>query len=168
VSTIPFIVNRHLDDDELRDSFCTPKEYADAYGACDLDPFSNPRSHIKAARAFDVDRGQDGFALARYVPRSWRVWCNPPYSRGNVERAVAAYRHTRYTFLLRHDPSTAWFAELWSASDLVCNARDRIDFEPPPGVEASNNPFPAVFFVRHEDDLTPELAALCYVMRPRR
>ncbi len=44
---------------------------------------------------------------------------NPPYSKGQVERWVAAYGHTRFCFLLRFDPSTTWFNTLYTLYKLT-------------------------------------------------
>jgi len=153
------------DDGPDRDTYCTPRHWARRLGRWDYDPCSNSRSHIEADHCFDLElRGQDGLVLARYVPRRARVFCNPPYSRGNVIKWVQAYRHTRFCFLLKHDPSTQWFAELIAYTATVCfPIGERIEFEPPPGVVADSNQFPHAFFFASRDIVPPAVAAACYV-----
>lgn len=74
------------------DEWNTPKELADllyrVLGEFDLDPASNPRSHIRAKRSFsESDNG---------LAQEWRgrVWCNPPYSNISpwCERMLAAHK----------------------------------------------------------------------------
>jgi hypothetical protein len=90
-------------------------------------------------------RGNDGDLY--YTPEADRVFVNPPYSRGQVERWVDHYAHTDFTFLLRWDPSTQWFRKIWHASNYIWFPNRRINFEPPPGVPSSSNPYPhALFF----------------------
>jgi hypothetical protein len=160
-------------DEPDRDTWCTPKWLADAVGEVDLDPCTNSRSHIQAKWTRMLEHGQDGLlhvntdcpaTKALKTPfDSVRTWINPPYSAGQVIRWIRAYRHTRFTFLVRLDPSTAWFDELFNASELVLVPRGkRIDFEPPPGVKASSNPFPHALFYASAADATPEIRRLCY------
>lgn len=158
------------DDEPDRDTWVTPRKLARDVGPWDLDPCSNSRSHILAKRQFDLERrGEDGLVLARYVSARTRVWCNPPYSHGNVIRWVRAYRHTRFCFLLRLDPSTMWFAELWPYAHAMCFLRlERVAFEPPPGLKVvgdnHNNPFPHALIYAHADDITPAVRRACYVL----
>jgi len=155
------------EDDEGpdRDTYCTPLAWARRLGRWDYDPCSNERSHIDARFRFDLSHGRDGLVLARYVPRTARTFINPPYSRGNVIRWVMAYRHTRFCFLVKFDPSTSWFEELYAATQTVClPIHERVEFEPPPGVVASSNQFPHAFFFADRRDIPPAVAAACYVL----
>lgn len=166
--------------DEQRGAWCTPRKYALAVGPYALDPFSNARSHINAALACWLERGDDGFGIGApdYGPGSFycrrngylkadedcTVWLQPPYDI--VLEAIRHYRHTRFTALLRLDPSTQWFSELFDASELVLVPKgDRIEFDPPPGVKPSSNPFPHGFFYSHAEDATPEIRGLCFEWR---
>lgn len=151
-------------DEPDRDTWCTPKWLADAVGEFDLDPCSNSRSHIRARSTCKLSEGRDG--LARCPTQDTRTWINPPYSAGQVIRWVRAYQHTRFTFLVRLDPSTEWFAELYRASEVLLVPRGkRIDFEPPPGVKASSNPFPHVLAYADHRDITREIETLCFEWR---
>ena len=151
------------DNEPDRDTWCTPRWIAEAVGEWDLDPCSNSRSHIRAAQSCNLMRGEDGLAFAADVGPGARVWINPPYSAGQVIRWIRAYRHTRFCFLVRLDPSTEWFAELYAASSLILvPAGRRVDFDPPPGVKASINPFPHAMFYASREDATEQIRALCF------
>jgi hypothetical protein len=167
-------------NDEQRGAWVTPKKYALAVGPHRLDPFSNYRSHILADFTCELERGDDGFGVGAledkpgafytrtggygYAGEDWRVWIQPDYEY--VLEAIRHYGHTRFTALLRLDPSTVWFDELYAISEVIYVPRgDRIEFDPPPGVKASANPFPHGFFYKHAQDATPALRALCFEWR---
>lgn len=163
--------------DEGRDSACTPKWLADLIGRVDLDPCSNPRSHINAAQALSLERGDNGLVDVPGSQSDWspgcyymatltsgrlarakhytRTFINPPYARGQVIRWVRHWRHTNFIFLLRWDPRTKWFRELlphcthvWFPLEVEGHP-GRIEFEPPPGVKFSSNPLPHALYLRH-------------------
>lgn len=155
--------------DPDRDAWVTPKWIADAVGEWDLDPATNERSHIRSRATFMLDRGQDGIALARRVGRNTRVWCNPPFSRGQVIRFVRAYGHTNFCFLLRFDCSTEWFGELEPLCERILVPKNqRIQFDAPHGAKASSTPFPHGLFYRRAIDVTSAIEALCYSWTPTR
>lgn len=151
-----------------RDGWCTPKWLADLIGRVQFDPCSNERSHIDAVIRLilaDGDNGLDeggpgsfhiGTSLdgtsSRRAPKSWVTFINPPYARGQVSRWIAHYKHTRFICLLRWDPSTHWFSELVEECHYVWFPAQRINFEPPPGVKSSSNPFPHALYLRFPDD----------------
>lgn len=162
--------------DEQRGAWCTPKKYADVVGEFDLDPFTNERSHIKSALACMLERGDDGLAIGDpgwfysngngmlQADEDWTVWIQPPYDI--VLKAIRHYGHTRFTALLRLDPSTQWFEELYKLSEIILvPAGDRIEFDPPPGVKPSSNPFPHGFFYKREADVPDALRAMCFEWR---
>lgn len=176
--------------DPARGTYCTPKKWAEAIGPWDLDPFSNPRSHILAADHLSIERGDDGLldlaapgsfyraprtvdekkialfnreAFMSIATASTRTFWQPPYEL--VAECIAHYGHTRFCALLRFDTSTEWFRRLWALTTVVCFPLERLDFEPPPGIESSANPFPHAFFYSHEADITDEIRSLCLVWR---
>lgn len=184
--------------DEQRGAWCSPKEYTDAASAerhFDLDPFTNPRSHLRAVYACMLERGGDGFGLERrHIPGSffikagsiigtcnepccasevalrdinmtatdeWFTWLQPPYDI--VLEALAHYGHTRFVALLRLDTSTEWFEQLFGLSEVIMvPKRDRIEFDPPPGVKGSANPFPHGLYYKRADDVSTAIAEKCY------
>jgi hypothetical protein len=155
--------------DVARGGWCTPKPLAEAVGRWELDPFSNERSNIDCDAECILELGDDGFGREREkrAGEGWyyraatgfgraypdtRVWLQPDYSF--VQRAIDHYGHTRFCALLRFDPRTDWFRRLYVRCQLVCVLWD-INFEPPPGVEASTNTFPHALFYRRFEDATP-------------
>jgi hypothetical protein len=63
--------------DEQRGAWCSPPEYTEAASAehhFDLDPFTNPRSTLRAVYACMLERGGDGFGLDnRDTPGSFYI-----------------------------------------------------------------------------------------------
>lgn len=157
------------DGTAVRDSWCTPAWIASAIGKFDLDPCSNSLGHIRATCRYSLDDGDDGLdPKMANVASSTRTYVNPPYSKGQVERWIAAYGHTRFCFLLRFDPSTEWFARIFKLSQLVAIPRGRrVNFEPPPGVRASSNVFPHALFYARAEDATPAILRACIAWRTR-
>lgn len=153
---------------ELRGSWCTPGWLAGLIGKVYLDPCSNPSSHVDseirctlewASDGLSGDFGEFEFGYRGPPPTGpciaggfagWNdsVFCNPPYGPGEVIKWVRHYRHTRFIFLLRWDPSTEWFSELHPHCTHVWFPSDRIDFEPPPRIRSSSNPFPHALYLR--------------------
>lgn len=158
-----------VEEDPDRDAWVTPRWITEAIGPWDLDPATNSRSTINAARTFMLERGEDGIAMARFIGRNTRVWINPPYSRGMVIKFVRAYRHTNFCFLVRLDFSTEWFAEIEPYVGLILVPRNqRIQFDAPPGAKASSTPFPHGLLFHRPQDATRAIRALCYRWRPER
>lgn len=169
---------------EARESACTPKWLADLIGRVDLDPASNDRSHINAYCKLTLERRENGLHDYGKVDRSYRerpggwdidrtaiastatrVFCNPPYARGQVIKWVKHWRSTNFIFLLRWDPSTEWFAELIHHCTHVWFPGRRINFEPPPGVTFSSNPFPHALYLRNpSEELIGRLTTAGYLM----
>jgi hypothetical protein len=166
--------------DPARGMYCTPKWIADIVGAWDLDPFSNPRSHIVSTERCMLEDGGDGLLDPRR-PGSYRrsgdhvelvagankrVWLQPPYEI--VDEALAHYGHTRFCALLRFDPSTNWFQKLYRLTRLVCvPRRKRINFEPPPGVTVSENSYPHALYYARPEDATEQVLRRCIAWRTR-
>lgn len=170
--------------DKKRGSFCTPKPVAEAVGPWDLDPFSNPRSHIVAARVCMLEDGGDGFGGGRPGPGAYkcggkfplyshatadtRTWIQPDYSF--VMAALLHYEHTRFCALLRFDPRTEWFKWLFARVEAVRVFWD-IQFDPPPGVQVDGkgtNSFPHALFYRDARDVTDDVRRLTFGWRKAR
>lgn len=159
--------------DADRGSWCTPKWLAEMIGPFDLDPCSNPRSHIVAGRRVMLEGGDDGLVPhqggVKLRVADWsRVFINPPYANGSVLRWFDAYKHTAWCFLLRFDPSTEWFAEVYDAASLIAVPKGRrVNFEPPPGVKASSNAIAHALYYRREQDATSAVLKQCVCWRKR-
>lgn len=161
-----------------RGAWCTPEKWARAVGPWDLDPFSNPRSLIVADQRCMLEDGGDGLAnpalpgAYRVGPEQTgvarpdtRVWIQPPYERGFVERVIAHYGHTRFCALLRWSPDTGWFEQLWPLVKVVAfPIGERLDFDPPPGVPESSTPHAHAFHYADPRDVTEEIARTCIVL----
>ncbi|HVK89492.1 MAG TPA: hypothetical protein VM513_35460 [Kofleriaceae bacterium] len=165
-----------------RGTWCTPKWLAELVGPWDLDPFSNPRSHVVSRMRCMLEDGGDGLG-DHTIPGTFfqggarglgpdivgtaaRVWFQPPYTI--VLEAFEHYKHTRFGALLRFDPSTEWFSRIYRASELVCvPRRRRVNFEPPPGIRSSSSSVPHALFYRRAEDATPAVLRACIAWRPR-
>lgn len=150
-----------------RDTWCTPTWITDAIGVFDFDPCANERSHVRAIKSFVLERGENGLVLATDIDAEHHVFINPPYS--DVMPWIRAYAHARFCFLLKLDPSTKWFAELFKHTTLILIPRGtRVQFEAPPGVppdKAIANQFPHALFYAHAEDATDAIRALCFEWR---
>jgi hypothetical protein len=163
--------------DPNRGTWCTPLAVANAIGSFNVDPFSNPRSHIDAAHACSLENGDDGFgngSPGSYFRRAHghdiatentRVFLQPPYDI--VDRVLSHYSHTRFCALLRFDPRTTWFRRLWKHTALCCVFWN-IQFEPPPGVATSSNSFPHALFYANAADVTDEALRMTIAWRTNR
>lgn len=109
------IAKRSKDERDDSDSTRTPLWLAshlyETHGLFDLDPCSNPLSHIQARWSFSLEKGLDGLKLP------WRgsVFKNNPFSRPLPWQLKANYelslgRCTELVELCKCDPST----EAWS------------------------------------------------------
>jgi hypothetical protein len=155
--------------DPTRGSWCTPKWLAEMIGEVDLDPCSNPRSHIAARKTYSLERGEDGLDPRAYtLMGNCRVFINPPYERDSVLRWFRAYRHTNWCFLLRFDPSTEWFGQIYDAAELIAVPRGRrVNFEPPAGVKASSNAIAHALYYRRAADATPAVIRSCVAWKKK-
>jgi len=164
--------------DPIRGTYCTPKWIADIVGPWDLDPFSNPRSHIVASESCMLERGDNGLASGRpgtyalagcgllQAHAETRVWIQPPYEI--VDEAITHYGHTKFCALLRFDPSTKWFARLYRIARLICVPRGRrVEFDPPPGVTVTKNSYPHALFYARPEDATEQVLRRCIAWRTR-
>lgn len=166
--------------DPTRGTWCTAERVARALGPFDLDPFSNPRSHIEATHRCMLEDGGDGFGdgspgsyrmrdpnmglVTLRAGENDRTFWQPPFENGFVERVIRHYGHTRWTALLRFDPRTRWFRMLYRRAAFVL-VLWQAEFEPPPGVKPSSNTFPHAIFYRRSEDVTHDVLRLGFSWR---
>jgi hypothetical protein len=140
------------------DEWYTPQEYIDAarqvMGGIDLDPASCVDANfvVRAGRWFDKD--EDGLAQ----PWFGRVWLNPPYSAGLVERFVrrahemyAAGLVSAAVVLLNNATETQWF-QLMLGHYAVCFPAARVRFWRPGHNPVGARQGQAVFYLGVERD----------------
>lgn len=179
--------------DPRRGAACTPLWLARAVGPWDLDPFSNPRSHVESRWRCMLERGDDGL-LEKLGPgffrssdvgenparanEDTRLWGQPDYRF--TLRAFNHYRHTRWCFLLRFDPRPEWFEEIYERAELVAIPRGTFNndatellsttfnFELAPGLCASGNTFPHALYFRDARDATAAVLRTCICWKKRR
>ena len=112
----------------------------DVLGAIDLDPASSflANQTILAERFFTKE--DDGL-LQEW---SGRVWMNPPYSRGLIDKFVTKLltspRVMASLVLTNSATETNWAQELMTGATWVFFFNHRIHFMPPPGVERPDRP----------------------------
>jgi len=114
------------------DEFYTPRSIRDCLPLIDLDPCSPSHRPIDAGRHYVGSEGQDGLAL------DWHgvVFCNPPYSRGSIERwtakAAAEVEAGRARAVIGLLPSRTdcgyWWRSIWGRA-RVGFLRSRLRFE---------------------------------------
>lgn len=113
----------------------TPAQFTDAarsvMGGIDLDPASSDIANetVNASHYYTID--DDG------LQKQWagRVWMNPPYSGGNMEKFIdkfvlhyAAGDITQAIVLTNNATETGWFHDLLSCAKALCLVRGRIKF----------------------------------------
>ena len=123
-----------------RDAWCTPEWLTRLLPFVDLDPCSNPRSTVRAHKTYSLEAGQDGLVL----PWFGLVFVNGPYSKllPWAEKLAAEGAVTGAGFLVNADHSPGWWHVLKNRLRLRFDFDDRLEFDPPPGIESSRNDKP--------------------------
>lgn len=123
-----------------RDAWCTPEWLAALLPLVDLDPCSNPRSTIRAHRTYSLEAGQDGLLL----PWDGLVYVNGPYSKllPWAKKLAGEGGVTGAGFLVNADHSPGWWHVLKGRLRLRLDFDERLEFDPPPGVDPSKNDRP--------------------------
>lgn len=124
-----------------RDAYCTPAEITALLPAVDLDPCSNPRSTVRARQSWQLERGENGLEVSWTGSGFWNV----PYSKPlpwaeKFDRDRSAI--TSAGWLVNADHSPAWWHLLTKTLTIRLDFDERLEFAPPPGVEASKNDRP--------------------------
>jgi hypothetical protein len=120
-----------------RDSWSTPSDLTALLPAVDLDPCSNSRSTVRAARTYDLARGEDGLVL----PWAGVTFVNGPFSNLGpwAAKLLASPDVTAAAFLVNVDTSTVWWSLLRSRLPVALMFHKRIQFTAPEGVKSSTN-----------------------------
>jgi len=142
-----------------RDEWYTPSYIIEAarrtLGIIMLDPASNPHANavVKAERYYTKEDDA--------ITKTWedRVWCNPPYSRGNVDMFVQKMVSEHINgnmdtgiIIINNATETDWFQMLLQYSSCVCFLNSRVRFYHPERTGESPRQGQAVFFFGEDTD----------------
>jgi len=126
-----------------RDAYCTPGAITALLPRDRVfDPCSNPRSTVWAQRRCSLENGEDGLATPW---ADWLIYANVPYSAPLpwAEKLDAEYPTLLGAgFLVNADHSPRWWKLLAKRLGLRLDFDERLQFDPPPGVEPSKNDRP--------------------------
>jgi ParB family chromosome partitioning protein len=125
----------HVSNNSGENEWYTPPEYIAAavavMGRIDIDPASSDKANetVKASRYYTKD--DDGLS------QIWagKVWMNPPYARGLIDKFTAKYAEyvtdgyiSEGIVLVNNATETNWFMELVNVSDAIVFTKGRIKF----------------------------------------
>lgn len=120
----------------------TPRWILDRLGRFDLDPCAAPSPRpwdIAATRHIELP--EDGLNVEWGAPARTRVWCNPPFGKG--ERELWMYRmalHGNGIMLIPAATETAAFSDfVWKEASAVLFLNRRPHFHYPDGTQAKAN-----------------------------
>lgn len=132
-TSMPFVSDfpRIIDTSE----WYTPPHIIDAaryvLGGIDLDPSSCAAANEVVKATTYYTREQDGLSL----PWSGRVWLNPPYGRGVIDKFVFRLLEEirsgsveRAILLTNNCTDTEWWQAMANEADAVCFLRSRTNF----------------------------------------
>lgn len=160
MSTLALFPHEFVPLELSTDAQCTPKDLADDLGQFDLDPCSNPLSHIRAATKYMLERGEDGLC-ARWAPL-WSVFCNGPYSDPMPWNERLRAHRGPWCALWKLDTTTEWFRVITTCGSTWAPFKKRLKFERNGNVGTAE--FPSFLVWR---DWTPSDAVLSRLWLPR-
>ena len=145
------------------DEWYTPVKYIDlareVMGGIDLDPASCDfaQKSVDADTFFTIKN--DGLTQ----PWNGRLWVNPPYSKGLIDRFVEklreeyAFGHVEQAIVLTHNfTDTAWFHALAADAAALCFTKGRIKFHTTEGVGKSPTSGHVFFYFGPDIDMFAE------------
>lgn len=144
------------------DDWQTPEIYIEAarrvLGTIDFDPFSSAwaNERVRAKEYYSID--DDAYITPWPVERNSTIWMNPPYGRGAIQKAVAAFlAHIKDVsaaiVLVNNATDTQWAHDLNAACSAKLETAGRIQFERPEVADkvASSNTRGQVFYYFGDD-----------------
>jgi ParB family chromosome partitioning protein len=125
----------HVAQNSGEQEWYTPRDYLDVaravLGGFDLDPASSDKAqeNVRAARYYTKD--DDGLSK----PWAGRVWLNPPYAAGLVDRFIdklashfEAGDVSEAVVLVNNATETTWFRRCFRVASAVCFLTGRVKF----------------------------------------
>jgi ParB family chromosome partitioning protein len=165
----------HVSQNSGDHEWYTPAEYIRAacavMGGIDLDPASTAEANEVVGASQFFSQEQDG------LKQQWkgRVWLNPPYASGLVERftgklmdAISSGEVSEAFVLVNNSTETRWFQRLFSAAEGVCFPAGRVKFWHPRKVAVPLQGQALLYFGKNWDGFTEQFehfGVLCFVAR---
>jgi hypothetical protein len=116
----------------------TPPEIIAALGPFDLDPCAPIAQPYPTARRIFTRRDN---GLIQAWPQADRVWLNPPYANGQIEKWLARMAEHDFgtALIFARTETDAFFRHVWERATALLFMRGRINFHTPDGVRARGN-----------------------------
>jgi hypothetical protein len=150
----------HVANNSGDNEWYTPPEFIKAarlaMGSIDLDPASSELANKTVGAKRIYTAADDGLTLTW----SGRVWMNPPYEKGLIDRfaeklraEVAAGFVTQAVVLVNNATDTRWFATLCEVASMLCFPTGRVRFYKPDGERGAPLQGQAVIYIgaKHEE-----------------
>jgi phage N-6-adenine-methyltransferase len=150
----------HVANNSGDNEWYTPPEFIEAarlvMGSIDLDPASSELANKTVGAERIYTAADDGLTLTW----SGRVWMNPPYEKGLIDRfaeklraEVAAGFVTQAVVLVNNATDTRWFATLCEVASMLCFPTGRVRFYKPDGERGAPLQGQAVIYIgaKHEE-----------------
>ena len=134
VSTLALFDGALVTADGSTDAQCTPRALATDLGWFDLDPCSNPRSHVMARKTYELERGEDGLSL----PWVGSLYVNGPYSDPLPWCQRLRDHDGPWCSLWKLDCTTQWFRVLMNSGAHWAPFRVRLKYERPGNVGSAD------------------------------
>ncbi len=144
----------HVANNSGDNEWYTPPEFIEAarlvMGSIDLDPASSEVANRTVGAERIYTAADDGLKLV------WegRVWMNPPYEKGLIDRfaeklraEVAAGNVKEAVILVNNATDTRWFATLCEVASMICFPTGRIRFHKPDGERGAPLQGQAVIYI---------------------
>lgn len=144
----------HVANNSGDNEWYTPPEFIEAarlvMGSIDLDPASSEVANRTVGAERIYTAADDGLTL------TWagRVWMNPPYEKGLIDRFAEKLRDEvkagfvpQAVVLVNNATDTRWFATLCEVASMVCFPTGRIRFHKPDGERGAPLQGQAVIYI---------------------
>lgn len=121
------------------DEFYTPPEVLERLPPIALDPCWSPASLVKAAKTYNIRRGQDGLVLDWKIdPADGIVFANPPFSATADWLHCAVIESNRWQVVVAmlvpaYAGDGPWGALVWPHASMVGFTKKRMQFIRPDG-----------------------------------